>query len=126
MTQPNYDSYYSITVLNKELSSNAQMNRIKKIADVCDGSVLDLGAGLGKLGSVLKERGYQHDYLGVDIRQDYVDFMKKQGVRAIQSDILNEDFFDEYGFLGDKYDTVVIGDGIEHYDDFGKVVLSLP
>ena len=40
MTQPNYDSYYSITVLNKELSSNAQMNRIKKIADVKNVSIV--------------------------------------------------------------------------------------
>ena|SRR3990167_7849715 len=118
MTQPDYEQYYDIETLKKELDQPAQLLRIQKIADKCEGSVLDIGAGLGHLGIELKKRNYAHNYLALDIKQNFVDYMNKNGLTTIKMDVLNEQDNIRMGL----WDTVVVADGVEHFGDFGKVL----
>ena len=103
---PDYNSYYSIEQLDKELSSTNQLNRIREVAMQCEGSVLDLGAGLGKLGVMLKELGkipninYPEEYLAIDIKKNYVKYIVEQlKLKAIVEDSRNLKFFKNPPFL---------------------------
>ena len=114
MTQPDYEQYYDIETLKNEFDKPAQLLRIQKIADKCEGSVLDIGAGLGHLGIELKKRNPDCTYVGVDIKQNFVNHMRELGLISVLANAQELNVWSEA-----KFDTVVVADGVEHYENFG-------
>lgn len=115
MIEPDYNTYYSIEQLDRELSSGQQMERIKKVMEMTEGSVLDMGAGLGKLGVLLKNAN--RPYLLLDIKQNYIDYMNTLGLNTLKADIRHCPEIPDQ-----SWDTVVVADGVEHYHNFGEVL----
>ena len=70
----------------------------QKAIELCNGRVLDVGAGSGCHSVVLKERGL--DVVAIDISQLAVDVMKERGINA-----MNINFFDET--FVEKFDTLL-------------------
>lgn len=71
---------------------------------VCEGTVLDIGAGMGRHSVILRDRGFQVTPL--DVSRECVSYLRAQGfVSAIQADINS--------FSGQKFDTLLmLGNGI--------------
>ena len=80
--------------------SFSQMPQIEQLAlKICEGKVLDIGAGSGSHSLILKERGI--DVTSLDIKPGFVKIMQERGLNnTIQSDILN------YKYGG--YDTLLM------------------
>ena len=115
MNTPDYEKdYYSVEHLDREMSSDSQIRRIKKVAEHCVGSVLDVGAGVGKLGEELKNKG--HVFELVDINDDYVKHMTSKGLNAVKGNAYSLKYDDS------SFDTVTLTDGVEHFENFGKVL----
>ena len=76
-----------------------EMPELEKIAlTLCEGKVLDVGAGTGCHALCLQQMGY--DVLGIDISGAAVDIMRNSGVRSVQK----ADFFDVRDM---KFDTIL-------------------
>lgn len=77
-----------------------QMPEIEKNAlDLCSGKVLDIGAGSGCHSLILQSKGM--DVTALDIRQAFVDIMKKRGLlKAVRADI--------YSYRDNTFDTLLM------------------
>lgn len=90
-----------------------QYNRFALLTDIGpisrEGSVLDVGCGLGHLCDFLRKHGWKGKYTGVDINPDMVRSAKKRlpEDNFICKDILTEDF-------DKRYDYVFCGATIQH------------
>lgn len=71
----------------------------QKALDLCQGSVLDIGAGAGSHALWLQEKN--HPVTAVDISEGAAEVMKERGVK----DIRLQDFF---AFSGEKFDTLLL------------------
>lgn len=127
-----YENYYSIERLEGEMSSSSQQERLDAIADYCEGSVLDIGAGVGMLERKLAKKGFKN-VVAIDIKPDYVGYMQQQGFDAMLGDARHLPNIQD-----ESYDTVVLAEILEHLLDPSsalkeavriakkKVVLTLP
>lgn len=106
-----------------------QWARVQKLLDRCVGMVLDVGAGDGWIAAELLKRG--HHVTALEASQTRVDRMVALGVDARLATSLD-------GFEDGSYDTVLLGEVLEHLEDPGqllndafriareRVVISLP
>lgn len=106
-----------------------QWARVQKLLDRCVGSVLDVGAGDGWIAQQLISRG--HDVGCVEASQTRVERITVLGIDAWCETSLG-------GFKDGSWDTVLLGEVLEHLEDPGallkdafriareRVVISLP
>jgi tetratricopeptide (TPR) repeat protein len=116
MNQEQQDKFY------KKMGANVHNDpsRFKAIAELCKGSVLDIGCGAGDLASY-----YEDQYTGFDQSQIAIDM-------AENLERKNADFYcaDCFQFINDTiidYDTVVMAEFLEHikdWDDFIEKLVS--
>lgn len=79
-------------------------------------SLLDIGCGVGTIGLLLKERGF--DYAGIDFSEVAVERAQQKGLNAIVSDIDG----DGLKFPDNSFDVVWAGDVLEHvFDPIGML-----
>lgn len=71
----------------------------RKAIELCEGRVLDVGAGSGCHSVILKEKG--HEVVAIDISELSVEVMKKRGI-----DARNVNFFDET--FTEQFDTILL------------------
>jgi len=71
----------------------------KKALHLCSGKILDIGAGSGSHSLYLQENG--EDVTALDIKQGFVDVMKKRGVK----NVICSDIFD---YKGQGFDTLLM------------------
>lgn len=71
----------------------------KKALSLCSGKILDIGAGSGSHSLYLRDRG--EDVTALDIKQGFVDVMKKRGLK----NVVHSDIFD---YKGQKFDTLLM------------------
>ena len=94
-----------------------------KALSLCEGKILDVGAGVGSHALILQKQGF--DVAAIDISKSAVEIMKSRGVaKAIEQDIFK---------VSEKYDTLLflmngIGltgtlAGFAHFLDFAKTFL---
>lgn len=107
--------------------------RFSKIAELCKGSVLDLGCGTGTLADF-----YKGEYTGVDISNIAIEQAKQ--TRRFGSKFFCDDIFNPELFGNFQFDTIVIAEVLEHLDDdvklfnnikrllkqYGRVIISTP
>lgn len=67
--------------------------------DICEGKVLDIGAGVGIHSMILQQRGYE--VTALEISAAAIQIMNERGVKSI----LNKDIF---GLESGKYDTLLL------------------
>lgn len=90
-----------------------QAARVAKVLDRCVGSVLDVGAGDGWIASELEARG--HEVLALEASQTRVDRIRALGVTAELRTSLA-------GIESLSWDTVLLGEVLEHLDDPGGLL----
>ena len=80
--------------------SHDEMPQLEQIALAeCKGKILDIGAGAGCHSLILQNLGL--DVVALDIKQGFIDIMKKRGINNIvHSDIIK--------YKGDKFDTLLM------------------
>jgi 2-polyprenyl-3-methyl-5-hydroxy-6-metoxy-1,4-benzoquinol methylase len=101
--------YYAYELIKKYLSTNT--------ADI---RVADFACGIGNVGLMLAEDGYNVDF--VDNEEKFFDYIKlkrtKGDVRFIKGDCSS--------FVGEtKYDAIFFGEAIEHMSDPSKTIANL-
>lgn len=69
----------------------------KQVRKLAKGKVLDMGTGSGILALAAKEKS--KDVIAVDINNEAVELARKNGLRAIQSDLFNK--------VKGKFDTII-------------------
>ena len=116
--------------------SRSTAERYRVIADLCRGSVIELGSGAGALADAIASRGLQ--VVGVDKNQTKINQARQRypNVTFIRSDILDLNLADL------QFDTVVLAEVLEHLpegigrrvlekawslvSDYGRFVISVP
>ncbi len=71
----------------------------KKALSMCSGKILDIGAGSGIHSLYLQDKGM--DVIALDIKQGFVDVMKKRGLK----NVIHSDIFD---YKGQGFDTLLM------------------
>lgn len=83
--------------------------RFSEIAKLCRGRVLDIGCGSGNLADF-----YSADYLGVDVSEVAINYAKE--LRRKDAKFLASDIFDLKNLTGEKFDTIVMAEFLEHIE----------
>ena len=99
--------------------SRSAEERHRVIADLCHGSVIELGCGPGALAGAIAEKGLQ--VLGVDMNLQKIEKARARypEVKFIQHDILDLDVNNQ------SFDTVVLAEVLEHVtEEIGSRVLD--
>jgi 2-polyprenyl-3-methyl-5-hydroxy-6-metoxy-1,4-benzoquinol methylase len=99
--------------------SRSTAERYRVIADLCRGSVIELGCGSGVLADAIASRGLR--VVGVDMNQPKINqaSLRYPNVTFIRSDIL------ELNLVDQRFDTVVLAEVLEHLqEDIGWQVLE--
>jgi len=84
--------------------------RFSEIAKLCRGKVLDVACGTGTLADF-----YAGDYVGVDISDRAIEFAR--AVRRKDAVFLVSDIFQWKNLTGEKFDTIVLAEFLEHIKD---------
>ncbi|HUF68841.1 MAG TPA: class I SAM-dependent methyltransferase [Longimicrobiales bacterium] len=86
----------------------SRRERYDALAELCRGSVIELGSGSGELAATIRDRG--HDVVGVELNGPKVQAARLlfPGIEFVEADIL------EFGGGGRRFDTVVISEVLEH------------
>jgi SAM-dependent methyltransferase len=79
--------------------------------EVCPSSVLDIGAGEGKYGEMLRRVQPKTKLIAVELDTDYVEEYK---LRDLYDEVWDRDAADLMNDLDRTYDAVIFGDCIEH------------
>lgn len=87
------------------------MPRVAKIREVCEGSVLDLGAGDGWIAKALQSDG--HEVVGIEI----TDTRRARALERHNVKLLPGNVNEPLPFKDGSFDTVLAGDIIEHLHD---------
>mgnify|MGYP001566593645 CR=1 FL=1 len=111
-----YAEYMSPEELDAEVKRHERWVPVLDFIHDC-ASVLDVGAGSGRLGVLLKEKRPSVKYIGLDIRPQNVEYMRGKGLTADVA--LAEDL----GKFADKsFDAVVLAEVLEHLKYPGKAI----
>ena len=128
-----WDKYAERVFLDERLylADPAQKERTEKIAERCEGKVLDAGAGDGYITNLIKKKGFE--VVGLEISDKRIKNAKeKYTLDFVKGDVNNLPFPDN------SFDTVVVSEVLEHTDNIGqglkeairvakkKVILTLP
>lgn len=134
-----YEKYYSVEELEREVQNETHQNRYREMADRCVGTILDVGAGTGNFAKLLMDRG--HRVFAQDVKPVYVAHMKGKGINA---QVCHSDEWTDPTSIafrknaGEPVDTVVMGEFLEHLPNPGaalykafqiadkKVIFSIP
>jgi 2-polyprenyl-3-methyl-5-hydroxy-6-metoxy-1,4-benzoquinol methylase len=107
----NYDKFYKgVTV-----DCNSDPTRFARIALLCHGSVLDIGCCFGLLSDY-----YSGNYTGVDFSEEAL--KKAKLVRRSNANFLLRDCEDLSDFNFNEYDTIVITEFLEHFENDQKIL----
>ena len=115
MKEMNYDEYYSPQE-QVELRNHALDEAVLAFAKPFQ-KILDVGAGAGVLASKLKNMG--KDVTCMDIKQNYVEYMKQFELLAITGDANNIPFKDK------EFDLVICEEVLEHLANPGEGLKEL-
>ena len=87
-----------------------QYCRALRVADACEGYVVDIGAGDGFISHKIMQRA--HPVLAIDISKERVENIKKRYcIRSEVGDVRKLELSDQ------SYDTVVMTELLEHFDN---------
>ena len=114
MRKTNYNEYMPSQELENEVSKHLRWQAVLTFIGDAK-SVLDIGAGSGHLGFLLKEKMPHIKYLGVDIRPENVAYMQNRGLNAQQG--ISENLSQ---FADKSFDVVVLAEVLEHLPNPGK------
>lgn len=132
LSEDRWDAYARVNPLDSAAyqAEPVQHARARVIADRVTGTVLDVGGGDGYVADLIREQG--HWVKVVDISPIRVERCRRQHLAAVRGDARELPFEDH------AYDTVVLGEVLEHLDNPGdalseacrvarkRVVVSLP
>ncbi len=98
----NYDILDWAAPRSQKLRFEVLLNHV----DLEGKSLLDVGCGLGDLASLLRDRGLEVRYTGVDVIEEMLEKARRAnpGVRFVLGDIFAED--SEYVLSGERFDVV--------------------
>lgn len=103
-----------------------EMPEIEKIAlELCQGEILDIGAGSGCHSVVLQSKG--HNVHALEIRKGFADLLTKRGVKNVwQTDIFvfTDKKFDTLLMLMNGIGLVIDLDGLDRYLQHAKSLLN--
>ena len=111
----NYENYFS-----PEEQIKLRNHNLDKPILECVGQydkILDVGAGAGILADKIKDM--EKDITCVDIKSDYVKFMKKKGLKAIKASVTKLPFKDN------EFDLVICEEVLEHLENPGEGLKEL-
>lgn len=96
-------------------SEPTQWARVQKLMDRCVGSVLDVGGGDGWIARQLMDRG--HEVVMLEASETRCVRAMQLGVTAVCTGTLSE-----RALGGRRFDTVLLGEVLEHLDDPGQLL----
>ena len=128
MVKNNYEEYYTVNELNK-VRYDPVDGIILLAVDPSDKKIIDCGAGTGILAKKLTDLG--KDVTCIDIKNEFIEHLKNQGLKVVKSDIRNLPFKDK------EFDLAIAEEVIEHLENPGdglkelfrvakKVIFTLP
>ena len=109
-----YDDFYK----NCGASAHTDPVRFTAIAKLCKGRVLDLACGTGDLADF-----FDGEYFGVDVSDVGIDLAKQ--VRRKDAKFIVGDVLDQNALYHEHFDTIVIGEFLEHIPDDEKLFEKL-
>lgn len=111
----NYEEYFKpeeqVLIRNHNLDW-----AVIELAKDCN-KILDVGAGAGVLANKLIQLG--KEITCIDIKKDNVEYMKKNGLNAIEGDINNLPFKDK------EFDLAIAEEVLEHIENLGNGLKEL-
>ena len=113
--EKDYSTYYTVEELRRNRDNNINDFIVRKIEP--GQTVLDCGAGLGITAKKLKDKGCK--VTCIDIKPNYVDEMRKLGLKAEIGDIRKLPFKDK------EFDVAMAEEVIEHLDNPGAGIKEL-
>ncbi len=115
-------AYFDVTYATQVIGNQRQMNWIYRrhvhIAPRLMGAVLDLGCGLGLLADRTKEQ-----YLGVDYSEVAIAYAREHTKNPKAEFILSDLFEFVAETENDAWDTVVLGEVLEHFEPDPRTAL---
>jgi len=106
-----YDKFYKETTVD----CNSDPTRFARIASLCKGHVLDIGCCFALLSDY-----YSGDYTGVDFSEEAL--KKAREVRRSNANFMLRDCSDLSDFVFNKFDTIVITEFLEHFENDDKIL----
>jgi 2-polyprenyl-3-methyl-5-hydroxy-6-metoxy-1,4-benzoquinol methylase len=107
--------------IQRSVFKNPHQKRYKLISKLAKGKLLEIGCGNGEFLKVAKMNDW--DCIGVDISKKNCIRVNSNGIKAIQGDICDMDFFvEEYH---ECFDVVVMWACIEHLKNPKKAIINL-
>jgi methionine biosynthesis protein MetW len=116
-----YNEYWKI----RKFSATAAFRRAEIISSyICKNKkIIDIGCGDGTLLKFINTHNNPKYLLGIDISEDVIDYVKKQGFNAKTIDVLSSDF--ENLMKTTNFDYIIITEVLEHIQDPEFVVETI-
>lgn len=92
---------------------------LKKVLKECDGSLLDVGCGLGELLSLYLKDNQSKEVWGIDINQHCVEYCCLKELPVIKGDAENIPFYN------DNFDCVICSHVLEHLKNPDKAIKEM-
>lgn len=112
----NYDEYFEPEVQAEIRNHGLDYAVIEFAKDY--NKILEVGAGAGVLALKLKAMG--KDITCVDVKKEYVEYMKKKGLNAFCADVNSLDMFKDK-----EFELVICAETLEHIDNLGNGLKEL-
>ena len=110
-----YKAYPGVEWLVNETKHEAHQKRYDAIVEKTHGpTALDIGAGVGNLAIKLQEKGIL--VTCVDVKEEYVEHMRRLGLHALKIDGTKLPFPDKL------FDTVILSEIVEHMENPGLLL----
>jgi SAM-dependent methyltransferase len=112
----------TLDVISKANNFNNWM--FNTIKPYCNGSILEIGSGIGNISKYFIANGYKLTVS--DIRDNYIDYLKLNlnKVDTLKIDLVDPNFDLVYNHLFDKFDTIFALNVVEHIDDDKKAIAN--
>jgi len=98
--------------------------RIDRIVELSQGNTLDIGCSDGVISILIAEKGL--NVIGMDMLQEHIDRanvnLKKASEKAQRKAYFTQGWAEELKYFDDTYDTVILGEVLEHVVDPDKVL----
>jgi len=106
-----YDKFYKTQSVNM----NSDPTRFSRVASLCTGKVLDIGCCMGVLADY-----YFDDYTGLDFSEEAL--KRAEAIRREDAKFMLRDCSDLTDFDFSSYDTIVITEFLEHFENDEKIL----
>jgi len=121
-----YQVYHNQVEWDEPTRENIK-KRINRIVELSQGHVLDIGCSDGLTTILIAEKGL--NVIGIDMLQEHIDRananLKKASDKAQKKAYFTQGWAEELKYFDDTFDTVILGEVLEHVVDTDKVLSEI-